>query len=42
MWSSQVRHLLDRLGHAFDGCLCWRIGGLLIRLMPAWTPPKRP
>jgi len=40
-WSGRVRALVDQLSKPFDGCLCWRIGGILIRLLPAWTPPKQ-
>lgn len=36
---ARVRALTDRLVSP-DTCLCWRLGGLLIRLSRVWRPPK--
>ena len=38
-WPARIHALTDRL-FASDACLCWRLGGLLIRLAPAWRPPR--
>ncbi len=38
-WIARVHALADALV-APDACLCWRLGGLLIRLSPTWRPSK--
>lgn len=34
---ARLRAVNDTL-FARDACLCWRLGGLLIRLSPTWRP----